>query len=209
MIKIILADDHQMFIDGLRAFLKEEEQIQILGIANNGNKVLELFKEHLDVDVIILDIRMPGLDGIEVAKVLRKEYPKTKILIVSMHNKKKFIIELMKLGVAGYVLKDKSKEELVGAIHNVYRGNAHFGLEILNSIAKSEEDVSDKVELTDREEQVLKLIAEGYPSKEIAKKLYVALATVHVHRKNLLRKTEMENSNQLVRYAIRHGYIEP
>lgn len=207
-IRVILADDHKMFIDGVHAFLKETENIEILDIAHNGEDVLKLLKKYHTVDVLVLDINMPKMDGIEVTKEIKKIYPKTQILIVSMHDKRQYIIELMRLGIAGYVLKDKSSEQLVNAIYNVSRGQTHFSLDILDKIRTIDLVDREKVLLTEREEEVLCCIADGLSSQKIAEKLFISVSTVHVHRKHLLKKTGKENAAQLVRYAIRHGYID-
>lgn len=209
MIRIILADDHKLFIDGVYSILSLESDIDITGVAHNGEQVLDLLKKNSAVDIIVLDVEMPGVDGIEVTREVRREYPNIKILITSMYNKTSFILELMKLGVSGYILKDKSKDELLSAIHNVYRNQPHFSLEVLSIFSHSRNNpLSEKVQLTEREEEVLVLVAEGLKTKDIAKKLFISTETVSVHRKNLKRKTGLENASQIIRYAIRHGYID-
>lgn len=209
MIKIILADDHKLFIDGVYSILSLEKDIEIVGVAYDGEQVLNLLKENDKVDIIVLDVEMPGVDGIEVTREVRRMYPNVKILITSMYNKTSFILELMKLGVSGYILKDKSKEELLTAIHNVHRNQPHFSLEVLSIFSDTRNNpFPEKVQLTDREEEVLVLVAEGLKTKEIASKLFISPETVNVHRKNIKRKTGIDNTSQLIRYAIRHGYIE-
>ena len=209
MIKVLLADDHQMFIDGMKAMLQQEKDIQIVGQASNGDEVLD-FLEKNPGDVVVLDIEMPETDGIEATRIIRKEYPRAKVLILSMYNRKNFIIKLMEAGASGYILKDKSKEELIGAIHNVHRGQPHFGLEVLSKItgagAASEPDI--EVQLSERELQVLCLIAEGKTTKEIAPQLNIAETTVNTHRRSLLQKIDVPNEKHLVRYAIKHKLVE-
>ena len=207
MIKVLLADDHQMFIDGMKAMLQQEKDIQIVGQASNGDEVLD-FLEKNPVDVVVLDIEMPETDGIEATRIIRKEYPRAKVLILSMYNRKNFIIKLMEAGASGYILKDKSKEELIGAIHNVHRGLPHFSLEVLSKItgAASEHDI--EVQLSERELQVLCLIAEGKTTKEIAPQLNIAETTVNTHRRSLLHKIDVPNEKHLVRYAIKHKLVE-
>ncbi len=207
MIKVLLADDHQMFIDGMRAMLKEDSNIKVIGQANDGLEVLDFLKKN-EVDVIVLDIRMPKLDGIEAAREIVKKYPTTKMLVLSSHKEKEFIRELMDIGAKGYILKNKSSEELVMAVNNVYNGTPHYGLEILTIATSNKEEKSEAVELTPRERDVLILIAEGHTTREISEKLFIAEPTVNTHRRNLLQKLDVPNSHHLVRYAIRHGMIE-
>lgn len=207
MIKVLLADDHRLFIDGMKAMLQQEKDIEIVGQASNGDEVLA-FLETNPVDVVVLDIEMPKTDGIEATQIIRKEYPKTKVLILSMYNKKSFIIKLMQAGASGYILKDKSKGELIGAIHNVYKGLPHFSLEVLSQITRQDLEPSHEVQLSERELQVLCLIAEGLTSKEISGELHIAEATVNTHRRSLLNKLEVPNEKHLVRYAIKQGLVE-
>ena len=205
---ILLADDHQMFIDGMKFYLEKYDHIQIVGEANDGEAVLDFLAVN-PVDVVVLDIEMPGMDGIETTKYIKKKYPKTNVLILSMYEKKEFIIKLMRYGASGYILKNKSKEELLTAINNVAAGRAHYGLEIMNqAIAVSSIDEEEEVQLTEREIEVLQKIAEGYSSKEAADLLNISETTVSTHRRNMMAKLEIPNATHLVRYAIKHGYVE-
>ncbi len=208
MIKVLLADDHQMFIDGVKALLKSDSDIEVVGEALNGEKVM-LLLEDIEVDIAILDFRMPKLNGLETALQIKQRFPQTKILILTMHQEKEYILKLIEAGVGGYVLKHKSSEELLMAIHNVYKGFSHFALEILNvaAIAKNEKKI--EAEFTPREKEVLCLIAEGFSTKDISQKLFIAEPTVNTHRRNLLQKLEVPNTQHLVRYAIRKGWVEP
>lgn len=211
MIKILLADDQKMFLDGVVSFLELEKDIEIKGIAQNGNEVLQFLEKDADVDVIILDVEMPEKDGIETARAIKQDlrFKNMKVLILTMYSRKDFILKLIESGANGYILKNKSKEELVNAIHNVYIGRPHFGLEVMSEVTNYEKsELEKKVELTDREKEVLCLIAEGKTTKEIAKKLFISEPTVNTHRRNLLRKLDFPNDKYLVRYAIKQGFIE-
>ena len=207
MIKVLLADDHKLIIDGIQAFLEKEQDIEVVGEAHNGKEVLEAIAT-TPVDVAVLDISMPEMDGIETAKLLRKQYPNVRILIVSMYKKREFILRLMELGVNGYILKNKSREELVGAIHNVYRGKHHFGLEVIDAIPSSPERPIEKARLTSREKEVLRLTGEAKTAKEIASELNIAETTVNTYWRNLKKKLDLANIQALVRYAIKMGYTE-
>ncbi len=206
-IKVLVADDHKMFVDGLMSLLDNESGIEVVGFAHTGEQVLATLATN-SVDVIVLDIEMPKLDGLETAILMKRKYPKVKILILSMYKRKAFAIKLMEIGVAGYILKEKSKEELVGAIYNVHKGKSHFSLEILDSIVNSKHTKQSGVNLTNREIEVLKLIAEGLTSKEIAERLHVAVSTINTHRKSLHFKVGVNNNTLLVKYAIKEGYIK-
>ncbi|MCO6493677.1 MAG: response regulator transcription factor [Phaeodactylibacter sp.] len=207
MIKVLLADDHQIIIDGMKAILQQEKDIEIVGEASNGAEVLAFLEKNL-VDVVVLDIEMPETGGIEATRIIRKEYPQVKVLILSMYNRKGFILKLMEAGASGYILKEKSKEELIGAIHNVYRRQPHFSLEVLNKITDPTPVPHNEVELSERELQVLCLIAEGLTTNEISERLNITENTVKTHRRNLLEKLEVPNDKHLVRYAIKHGLVE-
>ena len=209
MIRIVIADDHQMFLDGIKAFLSGVPEIEIVGEGQNGLEVLEILKKET-VDVAVLDVNMPKMDGIETTRQIKANYPNIKVLIVTMFNEKNFILNLMQAGANGYILKNKSKEELVGAIHNVFKGNSHFSLDVLNTVSNTSVSTQKEevVELTDREKEVLCEIAEGLTTKQIAKKLFISEPTVNTHRRNLLSKIGVSNEKFLVRYAIKHGFIE-
>ncbi len=207
MIKILLADDHQMFIDGMKSFLKTEPNIEVVGQALNGEDILQEL-QRMAVDVIIMDVRMPNMDGIEATRRIKQLYPDVKVLVLSMFNEKSYISQLMELGASGYILKEKSYEELVMAINNVYAGKPHFGLEVLTTATTvSPEDTEHDISLTKREIEVLIKIAEGHTSEEIARLLIVQKTTIDTHRRNLLDKLGLKRSTQLVRYAIKKGYV--
>lgn len=209
-IKVLLADDHKMFLDGMRLYLEGNEDIEIVGEASNGNQVIEQLENVQGaIDIVVLDIDMPELDGLDTCKYICKKYPKTKVLILSMYDNKEFIIKLIKYGASGYILKNKTKEELLTAIKNVIDGRAHYGLEIMkHAIAVSATDKNEEIKLTDREVDVLKQVAEGASSKEAAENLGISETTVNTHRRNIMAKLELPSATHLVRYAIKHGYVK-
>lgn len=216
LIKVFLADDHQLFLEGMQSMLAEEPDIEIVGTADNGQKVLDFLATGQAVDVILMDVEMPETNGIEATKVIKKQHPQVKILVLTMYNESEFILNLMKIGANGYILKNKNKNALVQAIHTVNRGTAHFDLEVLNELTRIKTPSSHnaakspaEAEISSREIEVLKLIAEGMTSKEISGKLNIAEATVNTHRRSLLHKLEVPNDKHLVRYAIRQKLIEP
>ncbi len=207
-IKVLLADDHQMFIDGMKVFLEKYDHIEVVAEANNGNQVLDIL-ENQPIDIIVLDIDMPELDGIQVTKQTTIKYPKTKVLILSMFDKKEFIIKLMQYGASGYILKNKSKEELLAAINSIAAGGTHYGLEIMKyAVSVSRIDKDEEVQLTEREIEVMQKIAEGHSSKEAAGILNISETTINTHRRNIMAKLELPSAVHLVRYAIKHGYVK-
>lgn len=209
MIKILLADDHQMFLDGMRMFLETHEGIQIAGEALNGNQVIEFLENNEPVDIVVLDITMPELDGLETTKHIRKNYPNTKVLILTMYDNKEFIIKLIRYGASGYILKNKTKEELLMAIHNVAAGRTHYGLEVMaHAVEVSSYAEEEEIQLTEREIEVLQQIAEGNSSKQAASFLGISETTVNTHRRNIMAKLELPSATHLVRYAIKHGYVK-
>ena len=211
MIKVLLADDHEIILDGLKSLLEEEDDIEVVGTAKDGEEAIQLM-ENNTIDVAVLDINMPGMNGIETTKIVRSTTD-TKVLILSMYNTYEFIDELIEAGCQGYILKNKGQEELVRAIRRVYNGKPYFGENVLEKIVeqrlnpqKEKEEVA--VTLTKREVEVLKLIAQEFTSPEIAEKLFIAEATVNTHRRNLISKLKVRSSLGLVRYAYKHGFIE-
>ncbi|HTF17805.1 MAG TPA: response regulator transcription factor [Chryseolinea sp.] len=210
MINVLIADDHQMVIDGMKALLSEEHDIQIVGEALNGDEALAFLKSGNLVDLIILDINMPNTDGIETARAIAHNYPATKVLILSMHNKPIYIKQLIEVGVSGYILKNAGKEELLSAIKNIQSGKEYFSSEVTKAIFNSLKNspTSTESQLTKRELEILRLLSKALTTSEIAEKLFLSPYTVDTHRKNLLSKLGLRNTPALVRYAIEHGLSE-
>lgn len=213
MIKTIIVDDHQMFIDGITQLLSSFENVEVVGHANNGVELFNRLKE-LEVDLILLDISMPEMDGIEAAKQISKEYPSVKMITLTMHNTPDFIQKVLKAGVHGYVLKNTGQKELRAAIDTVFNGQSFYSAEvsekIMNSLMKREAIENDYryVELTEREKEVLILISKEFTTKEIAEQLFVSPHTIETHRKNLISKLQVRNVTGLVKYAVQMGYLD-
>jgi DNA-binding NarL/FixJ family response regulator len=206
--RLVIVDDHQLIIDGIKALLRDEESIQIVGEASNGKEAIEVI-DLLETDVVLLDIDMPVMDGIETSKILHQKYPKLAIIILSMHAEKGLIKNLVEIGVKGYLLKNSSRAEILKALNEVMEGNSYFSPEVtLSLLNKSIENGRRQAEinLTDREEEVLCLIASGFTNKEIGEKLFISHRTVDTHRTNLMKKLDVNNLAGLVSYAIKHGF---
>ncbi|MCY7408871.1 MAG: response regulator transcription factor [Chitinophagales bacterium] len=204
MIKIIIADDHQMFIAGLKLIIQSFENIEVVGEALSGEAALELL-EKVNADVILLDTNMPGMDGIDAAKEIRKKFPDVKILMVTMHKQKEFIIQLIALGISGYILKNTGADELYTAIRTVYEGGEYFGEEVTKEIVQGMRNKSSLPEIqsfSKREMEILKLLTEELSSAEIAERLFISHHTVESHRKNMHIKAGVKNTAGLIRYAI-------
>ncbi|HYV93012.1 MAG TPA: response regulator transcription factor [Chitinophagales bacterium] len=209
MIRIIIADDHQMFIDGLKLIIQSFENIEVVGEALSGEHVLELL-EKITAEIAILDINMPGMDGIETAKEIRKKFPEVKVLIVTMYKQKEFITQLVAAGVSGYILKNTGAEELYNAIRVIHEGGEFFGEEITNEILhgmRQRASLPDAPQFSKREQEILKLLAEELTTQEIADKLFISFNTVESHRKNMLTKARVKNTAGLIRYGMHIGLI--
>ncbi len=213
-IKIILADDHKIFLDGIVSLLSEAENIEIVGTAKSGEQLL-LLSEKTTADVIITDITMKGISGIEVTKQLKKQFPEIKILILSMHTSEEFVLNSVKAGADGYLPKDSSFEELVEAVTAIYEGKQYFSRDISEYFFKNfinkfkfEHSLMEKEELTQREIEILKLVASGLTNKEIADKLFISIKTLDTHKNHILQKLKLKNSAELVLFAVKNKLIE-
>ena len=207
MIRVLLADDHKMFLEGLYSILSHEEGFKILGQASDGVELMELLETN-EPDVIVLDINMPRMDGVESASRIVKEYPKVKVLIVSMFKKSVMIERLVKIGVNGYILKDAGKKELLAAVRSVASGTDYFGTEVKEKIIESiQRKRNGKIELTEREIEILNNLALGLTTAEISQKLFISPHTVETHRKHLMGKASVSNVVQLINWGRENEWL--
>jgi DNA-binding NarL/FixJ family response regulator len=207
---ILLVDDHQMFREGLISVLKSDTDFLIAGEVENGTKAVQSSRE-LAPDVVIMDISMPEMNGIEATRIIHAESPEVKILILSMHAEKHFILGALKAGAAGVVMKNSASAELVTAIETVVSGKTYLSPSISNILVQNflgSDAVAGEKALTPREGQVLQLIAMGKGAKEIGYQLGISSKTVEAHRMQLMKKLEIRNVAELVKYALREGMIE-
>jgi DNA-binding NarL/FixJ family response regulator len=206
-IHIIIADDHQIVIDGLKSLLITHPHIKIVGEAANGEEALALIEKN-NVDIAVLDISMPIMNGVEAAKMIKKLYPDIRILILTMHDGSEFIHELMEIGANGYILKNRGMEEFVDALETISKGEEYIKGQVLNTLLDAVRKPKSKVvQFTKREKDVLRLIVEDHTTSEISAKLNIANSTVETHRRNLIEKTGVKSSLGLVRYAIENGHV--
>lgn len=210
MIRIILADDHRIFVDGLSGLLERNPQYHVVGRATDGLEAVAL-AERLKPDVAILDITMPGLNGIEAARKILEALPGTRILALSMHANGAFIAEALKCGVLGYLLKDSAFEELDAAIRSVSQGHAYLSSSISDIVVQDyirhleRHDASVFSVLSPREREVLQMLSEGLVTKQISVRLRVSVKTVETYRKNIMDKLNIHSIAELTKYAIREG----
>lgn len=202
-IKILLADDHAIVLDGLKLVLSIDPTFQVVGEVQNGQEVID-FIETNEVDIIIMDINMPVMDGITCSRKLKAIDDRIKIIILTMYPQKSFIDEIIKIGIDGCLVKSNTGKELSEAVLRVSSGKPYY-----DQIGQfdSKEEVIKKFKLSDREVEIIRALADGLTSETIAEDLCISLHTVRTHRKNILKKLELHNSSELVQYAFNNGII--
>ena len=213
MISVLVADDHGIVREGLRRLLESEQDLKVVGEAQDGREVLDQVERH-QPQVVVLDITMPRLGGLETLERLRAKHPEMKVILLSVHGDPPFIQSAIALGADGYVLKNGRAAEIVTAIREVMNGGRYFSpivaREIVDQLRSPKAASNDPFSLlSGREREVLHLIADGLSAKEIAVELEISTKTVEAHRTSLMRKLGVRKATELVRYALRHGLIEP
>ncbi len=208
--RLAIVDDHKMFRSGLRFLLNDIPEIKVVGEASNGLEFLELAANDI-IDIVLMDINMPEMNGLEATREALKLYPKLKIIVLSMHGEEEYYDQMVDAGVQGFLLKNSGVDDLNAALQAVINGGTYFSQELLVGILdkkKQKQFQTEVVKLTQRELEVLKLICEGYCNTDIAEKLFISHRTVDRHRSNLLSKTGCPNSTSLVMYAVKNKIIE-
>ena len=211
--RIVLADDHVLIRHGIRIILSSDENLEVVGEVSNGDELLDILKDGA-ADLLILDISMPKVSGIELTEILKKRYPALKILVLTMHKNIRFLRRAISAGADGYLVKSDTEQEIMSAIRKIRDGKTYispcleneFAEDMLNSYRNPSSSKTFKG-LTKREKQVLGLVVDGMTSKQIAAKLSLSPRTVDHHRASLLKKFEMSNSVDLVNFAIKNGYV--
>ena len=205
-IKIVLVDDHKLLRDGLRNIIEQNSNMHIIGEASDGREAIKVCSALLP-DVVVMDVAMPGLNGIEAAKQIHKTHPNIKIIGLSMHSSKQFIQGMFNAGAWGYLLKDGDADELIIAINSVVQDRKYLSKDISQEyLTKLRKGSSiEEVKLSSREIEVLQLISEGNSSKEIGEILFLSSKTIDVHRNNIMKKTDLHTISQLTKYAIQKG----
>ncbi|HFQ4943572.1 TPA: response regulator [Vibrio vulnificus] len=208
-IRVVIVDDHQVVLDGFMARLEMEPEIDVVGTASNGLEALDVVKQHKP-DVVLMDISMPILNGIEATRMIKAEWPEAKILILTMHDNREYIMKVMQEGAVGYMLKEISAEKMVQAIKTVNQGSTYFCESVTQTLFTQEivPAAQRPNPLSRREEAVLKLVAQGHSSKKIATLLEISYRTVETHRHNIKHKLDLNSTAELAKYALEQGLIE-
>jgi DNA-binding NarL/FixJ family response regulator len=209
-IRVLLADDHQMLRDGLSAVLALEEDIEVVGEANDGHTAVEM-AGRLAPDVVLMDIGMSGLNGVDATRRIKAESPNVKVIALSTYSDKRYVLSMLEVGASGYVLKAAAVDEMCRAVRAVAEGKRYLSPDVAGVVvdarfqAPAEPDAPSSSILGSREREVLQLLAEGHSSPEIARRLHIAASTVETHRRNIMRKLDVHSVAELTKYAIREG----
>ena len=202
-IKILLADDHQIVIDGLKLILGATESFEVVGEVSNGQEVMDFLEKQM-VDIVVLDINMPVMDGITCAKRIKSRYDDVKVIILTMYAQKSFVEEIIKIGIDGCLLKNNTGSELAQAIERVHSGRSYY--DQIQAFNSNQEEIK-KYKLSAREIEIIQKLSSGLSSSQIAENLFISEHTVKTHRKNILKKLDLHNSSELIQYAINNGII--
>ena len=206
-IRVLIADDHKIMLAGLRSLLEKQTDIEVIAEAENGRKAVQGAMDNKP-DVVVMDVSMPDLNGIEATKQIVESLPETKVIALSMHSDKRFVMGMLRVGASGYLLKDCASQELAHAIHQVAGGKKYLSPEITGVVIEDSLHPQPQEEaslLSAREREVLQLIAEGWSTKQTASHLYVSVKTIETHRRQIMKKLDLHNIADLTKYAIREG----
>jgi DNA-binding NarL/FixJ family response regulator len=210
-IKVFIVDDHQMLIDGIKSLLKGEKKFRVIGEATRALEAFEKFKLNMP-DVLITDINMPEISGIELTKMVREAFPSIKILALSMFNERSMISEMLQAGISGYILKNTGKQELLTALERISNGQLFFSEEVSIEMMKAASAPNDvpgsNVNITSREKDIIQLISREYSNKQIAEELSISERTVETHRKNIFRKTNTKSVIGLIKFATENNILD-
>lgn len=211
-IKVLLADDHKIVRDGLRTLIEKQKDMEVIGEAENGRNTVKLAQKLLP-DVVIMDITMPDLNGIDATRRILTESPGVKVIALSMHSDRRFVSGMLEAGASGYLLKDCAFEELAGAIRSVTSNHTYLSPRVADIVVKNYVNkaygggIPSLPALTNREREMLQLLAEGKTTKQIASHLHISVKTVETHRRNIMFKLDIHSTAELIKYAIREGLI--
>lgn len=209
-ISLLIVDDQSIIIDGLEAMLARESDLVVVGRAYNGSEAVAQARR-LAPDVVLMDISMPGMDGIEATRALGKCCPKCRVLVLSMYNNRKFVDELLGVGAHGYLLKNTGRQELLEALRRVAAGGRYLGLDVQKMLANAgrtegPHGTDGQQAITKREKEIIRLVCAGHSNPEIAERLHISPATVETHRKNIMHKLDIHHAAGLMKYAMERGW---
>jgi len=210
-IQILITDDHQLFREGIVNLLAAAPEIKIVGQAGNGLEAIEMSRT-LNPDVVIMDLSLPVINGVDATRILHQELPAIRILVLSMHADKHFIKEALEAGASGYLSKNCTYSQLIDAINTVYQGKKYLSAKITEVLIddylnKDEDAMGIQQELTERESEILKLIAEGVSARDISTQLFISVKTVGTHKQHILEKLNLKSTVDIIKYAIKKGII--
>ena len=212
--KLILVEDHELVRKGILSILNMDQSLEILGEFDRPTKAFEALKTGTNPDIVIMDISMPEMNGLEASKILEKEYPDIKVIILSMHKEEEYVLESLNYNVCGYVVKDSVADEILVAIEKVVNGGKFFSKVVIDTALnsykgiKKEQKAKQAIQLTERELEVLNHISDGLKSQEIAEKLFISERTVEAHRGNIMKKLQAKNMAELIKKAITLGLLK-
>jgi len=207
-VRILLADDHAVVRQGFRMILGQEPDLEVVGEAGNGADAVRLVEE-VKADIAVIDISMPGMNGVEATRLIRQNSPECKVLVLSMHRDAVYVRETLRSGASGYILKDSIDQDLLNAVRAVAAGESFLSPGIARTVLEDYQQVQDPFDqLTAREREVMQMLAEGKVAKEVATALDVSVYTVDAHRGRIMKKLGLKSSTELVRYAMRKGLID-
>jgi DNA-binding NarL/FixJ family response regulator len=204
--RILLVDDHAILLDGVKNLLDREEGLEVVGIADSAEKALQFLKSS-NVDIVVTDFNMPGMDGLSLFNTIKRILPNVKTIVLSMHDETHLVKEILRAGVNGYVLKKDTHKELLNAIHEVQAGRVYLSSDINKILITNLQNPDEGRLLTDREREILKLIAKEYSNKDIAEELFISERTVETHRKNIFKKTATGSLVGLIKFAYANNLI--
>ena len=209
MSKILIADDHPIMADSIKSLLSGSDHIEVVAVVHDGTEVMKVL-EQKEIDLVLLDIDMPIMDGPECARRIQSDYPKVKVAMLSMHQEKAMIKNLMELDIKGYMLKTISQEELLLAVETIERGGEYFNSEVTKILMEPNNTIEGSVSanLSEREMEIVKLIAAGLTNPQIGEKLFISPKTVDTHRTNVMKKIGVNNVAGVVRFAFQNGLVE-
>lgn len=213
-INLMIADDHAIIRDGIKLMIKKEPLIKLIYEAKDGLDAIKFIEENPSkIDVVLMDISMPKFDGFAATRSIKLNHPNIAVLALTMHTEESYVIDMMKAGVSGYILKDSGKEELIDAIKKVADGKLYYSSEVSSIVISSlvngngSENKKTKDAVSKREKEIAILIAQGLTSGEISKQLFLSQRTIEAHRRNMITKLNLKNSAELISYTIKHGWI--
>jgi two-component system response regulator NreC len=210
-LRVLLVDDHSVVRAGLRFILDAEDGIEIVGEAGTADEALEQVRQHLP-DIVFMDISLPGMGGIELTRRIRREYPETRIIVLTFHEDAEYFERALQAGASGYVVKGARAEDLLQALYAVRDGGTYLDTNLAGGLVSDYLDQRSRAafgELSEREREVAELIIEGLSNQEVGLRLNISVTTVQTHRSHIMEKLNLRNYGELIRYAIRHGVIQP